>query len=66
MYEGRQRFLELSGSRTVKLCGHEIKLNRIYRGTSMKRISTVLVFTLIAVCMAGAQRLPEVAAPEKK
>ena len=30
----------------------------------MKRISTVLAFTLIAVCMAGAQRLPEVAAPE--
>jgi len=60
----RQRVLELNGSRTVKLCGHEIKLNRISRGTIMKRILTVLAFTLFAVCIAGAQRLPEVAVPE--
>src|ERR1700731_1252917 len=64
IYEGRQRVLEINGSRSVKLLWPRITLNRIYRGTSMKRISTVLAFTLIAVCMAGAQRLPEVAAPE--
>src|ERR1700675_548613 len=60
----RQRVLELNGSRTVKLCGHEIKLKRISRGTIMKRILPLLAFTIFAVCIAGAQRLPEVAVPE--
>src|ERR1700731_4858235 len=64
IYEGRQRVLEINGSRSVKLLWPRITLNRIYRGTIMKRIPKVLAFTLFAVCMAGAQRLPGVAAPE--